>query len=102
VLLAYTNTRIKADLRAQKDSNAFWETTEINARVCPTVQDLITHIDIKGNHLSPALINSFSSDSVRMLIYSTSYHFLTFKFSVTDDTNMAMSEILNKVEHQRQ
>ena len=91
-----------AALMVQKDSNAFWETTEINVRVCPSVPDLITHIDIKGTHLSPTVINRFSPDSVGMLIHSTSYHFLTSKFSVTEDTNMAMSELLNTVEYQRQ
>jgi hypothetical protein len=100
MLLAYTNTRIKAVLRAQKDRNAFWETTEINVRVCPSFPHLITHIDIKDTHLSQTVINRFSSDSVGMLSHSTSSHFLTFKLSVTDDTNMAMSEILNTLEHQ--
>jgi len=70
-------------------------------RICPSVPDLITHIDIKGTHLSPAAISRMSPDLVGMLINSTSYHFLTFKFSVTEDTNMAMSEPLNTVEHQR-
>jgi len=98
MLLARTNTRIKV----QKDSNAFWETTAINVRFCPSVPDLITHIDIKDTHLSPAAINRLSPDLVGVLIHSTSYHFLTFKFSVTEDTNMAMSEPLNTVEHQRQ
>jgi hypothetical protein len=102
MLLAYTNTRIKVALRAQKDSNAFWETTEINVGLCPSVPDLITHIDIKGTHLTPAVINRLSSDSVGMLIHCTSHHFLTLKFSVTEDTNMAMSELLNTAEHQRQ
>jgi hypothetical protein len=101
MLLAYTNRRIKAALRAQKDSNVFWETTGINVRVCPSVPDLITHIDIKGTHLSPVVINRFLSDSVGMLIHSTAYYFLTLKFCVTEDTNMAMSELLNTVKYQR-
>jgi len=101
MLLAYKNTRINAALRAQKDSNAFWETTGINVRVCPSVPDLIAHIDIKVTHLSPVVINRFLSDSVGMLIHSTSYYFLTFKFSVTEDNNMATSELFNTAKYQR-